>query len=125
MWPILPRTLTDALAAGGDEANRVFAAMMPMQKIDIATIEKAQRASREPGRFSDEFRGGRVGGKQRMAIGQAGDPRYAGGRSRRIRPTATSRCGIWWSISGGSRAIPRSALCGATSDASFSRISAP
>ena len=38
-----PRALTDALAAGGDEARRAFAAMMPMQKIDIATIEAARR----------------------------------------------------------------------------------
>jgi predicted 3-demethylubiquinone-9 3-methyltransferase (glyoxalase superfamily) len=42
-WQITPRTLTDALAAGGDEAKRAFAAMMPMKKIDIATIERARR----------------------------------------------------------------------------------
>ena len=42
-WQIAPRALLDALAAGGDEAKRVFAAMMPMQKIDIATIEAARR----------------------------------------------------------------------------------
>jgi predicted 3-demethylubiquinone-9 3-methyltransferase (glyoxalase superfamily) len=42
-WQITPRVLTDALAAGGDEAKRVFDAMMTMQKIDIATIEKARR----------------------------------------------------------------------------------
>jgi len=42
-WQITPRTLTDALAAGGDEAKRAFAAMMTMQKIDIATIEKARK----------------------------------------------------------------------------------
>ncbi len=42
-WQIAPRVLLDALAAGGDEAKRVFAAMMPMQKIDIATIEAARR----------------------------------------------------------------------------------
>ena len=35
--------LTDALAAGGDEAKRAFEAMMPMQKIDIAAIEAARR----------------------------------------------------------------------------------
>jgi predicted 3-demethylubiquinone-9 3-methyltransferase (glyoxalase superfamily) len=35
--------LTDALAAGGDEAKRVFEAMMPMRKIDVATIEAARR----------------------------------------------------------------------------------
>lgn len=42
-WQIAPRVLLDAFAAGGDEAKRVFAAMMPMQKIDIATIEAARR----------------------------------------------------------------------------------
>jgi len=42
-WQITPRVLTDALAAGGAEAKRAFEAMMPMQKIDIATIEKARR----------------------------------------------------------------------------------
>jgi predicted 3-demethylubiquinone-9 3-methyltransferase (glyoxalase superfamily) len=35
--------LTDALAAGGQTAKRAFDAMMPMKKIDIATIEKAIR----------------------------------------------------------------------------------
>ena len=42
-WQITPRALTDALAAGGGEAQRAFAAMMPMKKIDIATIETARR----------------------------------------------------------------------------------
>ena len=40
-WQITPRTLTDALAAGGGEAKRAFEAMMTMRKIDIATIEAA------------------------------------------------------------------------------------
>jgi predicted 3-demethylubiquinone-9 3-methyltransferase (glyoxalase superfamily) len=40
-WQITPRALTDALAAGGGEAKRAFEAMMPMKKIDIATIEKS------------------------------------------------------------------------------------
>jgi len=40
---ITPRVLTDALAAGGAEAKRAFDAMMTMQKIDVATIEKARR----------------------------------------------------------------------------------
>jgi len=35
--------LTDALATGGAEAKRAFEAMMPMKKIDIATIEAARR----------------------------------------------------------------------------------
>ena len=42
-WQITPRTLMAALAAGGAEAKRVFAAMMPMRKIDIAAIEAARR----------------------------------------------------------------------------------
>jgi predicted 3-demethylubiquinone-9 3-methyltransferase (glyoxalase superfamily) len=42
-WQITPRVLMDALAAGGDEAKRAFNAMMPMKKIDIATIEAARR----------------------------------------------------------------------------------
>jgi predicted 3-demethylubiquinone-9 3-methyltransferase (glyoxalase superfamily) len=35
--------LTEAMAAGGAEAKRAFAAMMPMQKIDVAAIEAARR----------------------------------------------------------------------------------
>jgi predicted 3-demethylubiquinone-9 3-methyltransferase (glyoxalase superfamily) len=42
-WQITPRVLTDALATGGDEAKRVFNAMMEMKKIDIAAIEAARR----------------------------------------------------------------------------------
>ncbi|MGA8810036.1 MAG: VOC family protein [Thermoanaerobaculia bacterium] len=42
-WQITPRALTDALAAGGDEAKRAFDAMMTMKKIDVATIEAARR----------------------------------------------------------------------------------
>ena len=42
-WQITPRALTDAMAAGGAEAQRAFAAMMTMTKIDIAAIEKARR----------------------------------------------------------------------------------
>jgi predicted 3-demethylubiquinone-9 3-methyltransferase (glyoxalase superfamily) len=42
-WQITPRTLTDALAAGGGEAKRAFEAMMTMKKIDIATIDAARR----------------------------------------------------------------------------------
>lgn len=42
-WQITPRVLTDALAAGGEEAKRAFEAMMPMQKIDVAKIEAARR----------------------------------------------------------------------------------
>jgi predicted 3-demethylubiquinone-9 3-methyltransferase (glyoxalase superfamily) len=42
-WQITPRALTDAMAAGGAEWKRAFEAMMPMRKIDVATIEKARR----------------------------------------------------------------------------------
>ena len=43
-WQITPRTLTEAMAAGGEEAQRAFAAMMTMQKIDVAAIDAARRA---------------------------------------------------------------------------------
>jgi predicted 3-demethylubiquinone-9 3-methyltransferase (glyoxalase superfamily) len=33
----------EALAAGGAEAERAFAAMMSMKKIDVAKIEAARR----------------------------------------------------------------------------------
>ncbi|MEO5923653.1 MAG: VOC family protein [Bryobacteraceae bacterium] len=42
-WQITPRTLTDAMAAGGAEANRAFTAMMTMKKLDVAAIEKARK----------------------------------------------------------------------------------
>ena len=42
-WQITPRTLLEAMAAGGAEAKRAFAAMMQMTKIDIAAIEEARR----------------------------------------------------------------------------------
>ncbi|SMO46694.1 VOC family protein [Paracoccus laeviglucosivorans] len=42
-WQITPRVLTEALEVGGDEARRAFAAMMTMQKIDVAAIEAARR----------------------------------------------------------------------------------
>lgn len=42
-WQITPRVLTEAMAAGGEEAKRAFAAMMEMRKIDVAAIEKARR----------------------------------------------------------------------------------
>ena len=40
-WQITPRRLTDFMAQGGDTAARAFASMMTMQKIDIATLERA------------------------------------------------------------------------------------
>ena len=42
-WQITPRTLTEAMAAGGAEAKRAFDAMMTMRKIDVAKIEAARR----------------------------------------------------------------------------------
>ena len=43
-WQITPKVLTDAMAAGGEVAKRAFAAMMTMQKIDVAAIEAAVNA---------------------------------------------------------------------------------
>jgi predicted 3-demethylubiquinone-9 3-methyltransferase (glyoxalase superfamily) len=40
---ITPRVLTDAMAVGGEKAQRAFAAMMTMRKIDVAAIEAAVR----------------------------------------------------------------------------------
>ena len=42
-WQITPRTLIEALSAGGAEAARAFAAMMEMGKIDVAAIDAARR----------------------------------------------------------------------------------
>jgi len=42
-WQITPRTLSEAMAAGGEEAKRAFEAMMPMRKIDVAAIDRARR----------------------------------------------------------------------------------
>ena len=42
-WQITPRTLTEAMAAGGAEAKRAFDAMMTMGKIDVAAIDAARR----------------------------------------------------------------------------------
>ena len=42
-WQITPKTLTDGMLAGGEVSQRVFAAMMTMQKIDIAAIEAARK----------------------------------------------------------------------------------
>jgi len=41
-WQITPRTLLDALSAGGEESRRAFEAMMTMGKIDVATIDAAR-----------------------------------------------------------------------------------
>ena len=42
-WQITPRTLTEAMSAGGAEAKRAFQAMMTMQKIDVPAIDAARR----------------------------------------------------------------------------------
>jgi predicted 3-demethylubiquinone-9 3-methyltransferase (glyoxalase superfamily) len=42
-WQITPKTLTEALRAGGDEAKRAFDAMLTMSKIDVSTIDAARR----------------------------------------------------------------------------------
>ena len=42
-WQITPRTLIEALATGGDEAERAFTAMMTMKKIDVAAIDAARQ----------------------------------------------------------------------------------
>jgi len=42
-WQITPRVLTEAMAAGGGEAERAFKAMLGMRKIDVAAIEAARR----------------------------------------------------------------------------------
>jgi predicted 3-demethylubiquinone-9 3-methyltransferase (glyoxalase superfamily) len=42
-WQITPRVLTEAMAAGGDEAKRAFDVMMTMKKIDVAAIKAARR----------------------------------------------------------------------------------
>lgn len=47
-WQITPRTLIEALAAGGEEAQRAFTAMMSMKKIDVAKIDAARRDHTRP-----------------------------------------------------------------------------
>jgi predicted 3-demethylubiquinone-9 3-methyltransferase (glyoxalase superfamily) len=42
-WQITPRTLIEAMAAGGPEAKRAFEAMMKMKKIDVAVIDAARQ----------------------------------------------------------------------------------
>jgi predicted 3-demethylubiquinone-9 3-methyltransferase (glyoxalase superfamily) len=42
-WQITPKTLTEALRAGGDEAKRAFDAMLTMSKIDVSTIDAARK----------------------------------------------------------------------------------
>lgn len=40
-WQITPRRLTELMEQGGETAQRAFAAMMEMKKIDIAALERA------------------------------------------------------------------------------------
>jgi predicted 3-demethylubiquinone-9 3-methyltransferase (glyoxalase superfamily) len=40
-WQITPRRLTELMAQGGETAQRAFAAMMDMRKIDIAALDRA------------------------------------------------------------------------------------
>lgn len=42
-WQITPRTLLESQTVGGAEAERAFAAMMSMGKIDVAAIDAARR----------------------------------------------------------------------------------
>lgn len=42
-WQITPRTLMEALLAGGDEAKRAFDAMASMGRINVAAIDAARR----------------------------------------------------------------------------------
>jgi len=65
------------MAAGGDEAQRAFAAMMPMKKIDIATLEAARRGTvRHDGSVDGQrrhcCRRPRSGGGLRLAHFKAG-----------------------------------------------------
>lgn len=41
-WQITPRTLIEAMSAGGAEAKRAFEVMMTMAKIDVAAIDAAR-----------------------------------------------------------------------------------
>jgi predicted 3-demethylubiquinone-9 3-methyltransferase (glyoxalase superfamily) len=42
-WQITPRTLSEAMTAGGQESRRAFEAMMTMRKIDVAAIDAARK----------------------------------------------------------------------------------
>ena len=46
-WQITPRTQTEAMVAGGDEAKRAFEAMMTMKKIDVSAIDAARAEARD------------------------------------------------------------------------------
>jgi predicted 3-demethylubiquinone-9 3-methyltransferase (glyoxalase superfamily) len=40
-WQITPKRLTELMREGGEAAQRAFAAMMEMRKIDIAALDRA------------------------------------------------------------------------------------
>ena len=40
-WQITPKRLTELMRKGGESAQRAFAAMMEMRKIDIAALDRA------------------------------------------------------------------------------------
>ena len=40
-WQMTPRRLTELMREGGESAQRAFAAMMEMRKIDIAALDRA------------------------------------------------------------------------------------
>ena len=40
-WQITPKRLTELMREGGESAQRAFAAMMEMRKIDIAALDRA------------------------------------------------------------------------------------
>jgi predicted 3-demethylubiquinone-9 3-methyltransferase (glyoxalase superfamily) len=44
-WQITPRVLAEVVGSGGEVAKRVFEAMMPMRKIDVAVIHAAVRGA--------------------------------------------------------------------------------
>ena len=45
-WQVTPKRLTQLMAEGGEPAQRAFAAMMEMRKIDIAALDKAVEGAR-------------------------------------------------------------------------------
>src|SRR3569833_1691293 len=65
-WQITPRALTDALAAGGEEAKRAFAAIITIQKSDGAAGGAARRGGAGRG-GGGAGRAGRGGGPARAA----------------------------------------------------------
>ena len=46
-WQITPRRLTELIKQGGETSKRAFEAMMTMQKIDIAALDRAVQGVKE------------------------------------------------------------------------------